>query len=61
MDGSKPRMLAVHELDSAELDPYMLDVLSNTEWAQKIRGTAESHEQGLWEFVGGTGGKEEKL
>ncbi|KAF2186402.1 hypothetical protein K469DRAFT_572794, partial [Zopfia rhizophila CBS 207.26] len=55
VNNAKPRFLVIHEMDSAELDPHLMGVLMNTEWAKKILGEAESFEMAGWEMSFGRG------
>lgn len=36
LDGSTPRWLAVHEMDSPYVDPYFQEVLMNTEFTKRV-------------------------
>lgn len=60
-DGSKPRWLAIHEMDSTYMDAYVGDVLMNTELSQRVMNGIKTFEPVNWEFIFEKGNLTEKL
>jgi hypothetical protein len=62
LDGSSPKYLAIHEMDSNTPAPEM-KIIMGTEWAKKIRGGAKASSLDRWEFISehGTGAVGEKF
>ncbi|TID13069.1 hypothetical protein E2P81_ATG09802 [Venturia nashicola] len=50
MDGSNPKFLAMHELDSYTKGPGMGLVLG-TEWAKKVLSTVTASQNDVWEYI----------
>jgi hypothetical protein len=62
LDGSSPKYLAIHEMDSNTAAPEM-KIIMGTEWAKKIRSGAKASDLDRWEFISehGTGAVGEKF
>lgn len=50
LDGSSPRFLAMHELDSFSNGPEMKLVLG-TEWAKKVLSKVTASSSEVWEYI----------
>lgn len=61
LDGSKPRWLAIHELDSSYVDPYVGEVLMGTELAHKVMDTVQIFDAANWAIIFEKGNPSEKL
>ncbi|OCK75655.1 hypothetical protein K432DRAFT_429260 [Lepidopterella palustris CBS 459.81] len=61
VDGSKPRYLAIHEVDSADMDQRMTKIIMNTEWAKKVIGNLQMFERGMYELITEQGKIKENL
>ena len=60
-DGSKPRFLAIHEMDSVDVDDFSSSVILGTEWSKKIIGSAKIFDSTSWTLLYEKGKAEEKL
>ncbi|KAF2466859.1 uncharacterized protein BDR25DRAFT_317121 [Lindgomyces ingoldianus] len=60
-DGSIPKYLALHELDTDYMDPYQGDVLMGTEWATMVMKELLIFEPSKWEIIYEAGNVSEKL
>ncbi|KAF2471189.1 uncharacterized protein BDR25DRAFT_367930 [Lindgomyces ingoldianus] len=60
-DGSKPRWLAIHEMDSTYMDPYQGEVLMGTELARNVMDGVKVFEASQWEVIFEKGNLTEKL
>jgi hypothetical protein len=60
-DGSSPRFLALHEIDDANLDPRMMNIILNTEWAKKVLGKAKILDTSIYQLFLERGNATEKL
>jgi hypothetical protein len=50
LDGSSPRFLAMHELDSVTMGPEMKLVLG-TDWAKKVLSKVTASSSEVWEYI----------
>jgi hypothetical protein len=50
LDGSSPKFLAMHELDSVTMGPEMKFVLG-TEWAKKVLSKVTASSSEVWEYI----------
>lgn len=48
VDGSAPRWLAIHEMDSTHMDPYVGEVLMGTELAHRVMDTVQIFDAANW-------------
>jgi hypothetical protein len=60
-DGSKPRWLAIHEMDSATIDSYAGEVMMNTEFTRSVMSGIKTFDPVNWEFIFEKGNLTEKL
>jgi len=60
-DGSKPRFVAIHEMDDVNLDAHTNEVLMGTEWAKKVVGGAKTFDPSAWSLFLEKGNSTEKL
>jgi hypothetical protein len=48
LDGSKPRWLAIHEMDTDYVDPYQGAVMMGTELAHSVMDTVQVFDAANW-------------
>ncbi|KAF2651001.1 hypothetical protein K491DRAFT_682552 [Lophiostoma macrostomum CBS 122681] len=60
-DGSKPRSLAVHEWDTTDMDPYVGEVLNNTELTKSVMNGILTFDSWRWDRIFEKGNLTEKL
>lgn len=60
-DGSTPRWLAIHEMDSPTIDSYASEVLMNTELTKSVMSGIKIFDPVNWELIFEKGNLTEKL
>jgi hypothetical protein len=60
-DGSRPRFVAIHEVDDLDAFLAAAEPALSTEWAKKVKSGAKTFETSTWQLFLEKGNKEEKL